>query len=114
MDDQQRRTGGIGEGIRTGLGILNAFKDAVEETLQEAVDRGDLAPERATRAMKDAAQRFQSVFDETREKMELVPRRDFDILKAEVSALRERLDRLEGRPSTEGGEETPSGIIVTD
>jgi polyhydroxyalkanoate synthesis regulator phasin len=127
MDQQQKRSGlgGIGDGIRTGLGILGAFKDAMEETLQEAVDRGDLAPDRAREAMRDAGRRLQSVFDETRDRIEMVPKREHEELKAEVAALRDRLERLErekrqerqdGRPdpAASGEGTTPSGIIVTD
>lgn len=126
MDQQQKKSGigGIGDGIRTGLGILGAFKDAMEETLQEAVDRGDLAPDRARDAMRDAGRRLQSVFDETRDRMEMVPKREHEELKAEVASLRDRLERLEreerherqggGADAAAGEETTPSGIIVTD
>lgn len=118
MNDQQQQKsgfGGIGDGIRTGLGILGAFKDAVEETLQEAVDRGDLAPERAKQAMRDAANRLQTAFDETRDRMDFVSRREYDELQAELAGMRDRLEQLEtrGGGTTTGGE-TPSGIIVTD
>lgn len=115
--------GGLGDGIRTGLGVLGAFKDAIEETLQEAVDRGDLTPDRAKQAMRDAGQRLQSVFDETRGRFEPVSRREYDELRAEVQALRERLEGHESRvhstPDTprgspDPGGTTPSGIIVTD
>ena len=115
--------GGIGDGIRTGIGVLNAFKEAIEETLQEAVDRGDLAPDRAKQAMRDAAQRLQSAFDDTRGRLEFVSRKEYDELRAEVATLRERVERHERGgtvatpPSTPGeaaGGTTPSGIIVTD
>jgi polyhydroxyalkanoate synthesis regulator phasin len=119
MNDQQQKKsgfGGIGDGIRTGLGILGAFKDAVEETLQEAVDRGDLAPERAKQAMRDAAHRLQTAFDETRDRMDFVTRREHEELRAELAGVRDRLERLEkrGGGADAGGERTPSGIIVTD
>jgi polyhydroxyalkanoate synthesis regulator phasin len=125
MDErEQKKSGmGIGDGIRTGLGVLGAFKDAIEETLQEAVNRGDLTPDRATRAMRDAAQRLQAALEDTRGRMDLVSRKEHDELRAEVAALRERLDRHERGgaggpgPDADGGEPggtTPSGIIVTD
>lgn len=87
--------GGIGEGIRTGIGILAAIKEAVEDTFQEAVERGDLSPERAKRAVQNATDRLQGSVADIRERIEVVPRREHDELRAEVSALRERLDRLE-------------------
>jgi polyhydroxyalkanoate synthesis regulator phasin len=90
------RTGGVGEGIRSGVGILAAFKDAIEQTLAEAIERGDLSPERAKAAMLDAADRAQQVISEARERLDVVPRKEFDALAAEVVALRERLERVEG------------------
>ncbi len=33
----------MGDGIKQGLGVLSAFKDALEETIQEAGERGDLS-----------------------------------------------------------------------
>ena len=48
MADEQRRAGigGIGEGIRAGIGILSAFKEAVEETFPAS---DPIAPKRITR-----------------------------------------------------------------
>jgi polyhydroxyalkanoate synthesis regulator phasin len=115
MSDQQKQRGGlggIGDGLRTGIGILNAFKEAIEETLQEAVERGDLSPDRAKRAMRDAAQRVQEVFDETRDRVDFVPRAELDSLRAEIAALRERVARLEERGG--GATAGDSGIIVTE
>lgn len=102
-DEQQKRGGGgIGEGIRSGIGILNAFREAVEETVQEVVDRGDLKPDRAKQAVKDAAHRMQEVFDDARERLDFVPRAEFDALREEVEALRRRVDHLH-----------PSGALAT-
>lgn len=95
--ERRRGAGGIGEGIRSGIGILNAFKEAIEETIQEAVDRGDLSPDRAKQAMRDAARRFQDGVGEAREKLDLVPRREFDELQEEVAELRRRVAELDGR-----------------
>ena len=45
---RSRQRAGLGgasaTGIRTGIGILTAFKEAIEETLEEAGERGDLSP----------------------------------------------------------------------
>ncbi|HWK89418.1 MAG TPA: hypothetical protein VNP72_05460, partial [Longimicrobium sp.] len=84
MDEGPRRRPGIGEGIRSGIGLLTAFKDAVEETIQEAMARGDLSPERARQALGDALARAQETVGEVRERLDVVPRRDFDALRAEV------------------------------
>src|SRR5690606_36554501 len=36
-DDMDERRGGLGEGLRTGIGILTALKEAIEETIEDAV-----------------------------------------------------------------------------
>lgn len=114
-DDQQKRGGGIGEGIRSGIGILNAFREAVEETVQEVVDRGDLKPDRAKQAVKDAAHRMQEVFDDARERLDFVPRAEFDALREEVEALRRRVDHLHPAgvlPASSPSDAGPDGGII--
>lgn len=104
MDDQQQQTGGrerrpsIGEGVRSGIGVLVAFKEAIEETIQEAGARGDLSPDRAKEFLGGALHRAQDVAGEVRERLDLVPRREFDALRAEVEELRRRLDELQAVP----------------
>lgn len=93
MADEKRP--GIGEGIRTGIGMLAAFKEAVEETLQEAIDRGDLTQERARATLRDTMGRVQESLDDARERFDVASRRELDELRAEVRALRDRVDRLE-------------------
>lgn len=114
MSDETRKSGigGISDGIRTGIGILTAFKEAVEETLQEAVDRGDLSPDRAKQAMQGAADRLQAGLEEARDRFDVVTRRDFEALRDEVADLRARIARLEAEKT--GDAESPSGIIITE
>jgi polyhydroxyalkanoate synthesis regulator phasin len=118
MADERRTT--IGEGIRTGIGMLTAFKEAIEETLAEAAERGDLSPERAREVVRDAAGLVQSSFGEARERLDLVPRREFDALRSEFLDLRRRVERLEAgidgeRPALEGhSSPTSGGGEVTD
>lgn len=83
-------------GIKHGLGMLAALKDAIEETLSEARERGDLSAERAKELMKRGIDKAQVAAGEARERLDLVPQREFDELVKEVAALRERLDRLDG------------------
>lgn len=102
VDEQQQAQGqprrlSIGEGIRSGVGVLTAFKEAIEETLQEANARGDLSPDRAKQFLGDALNRAQETVGEVRERLEWVPRKEFEALQAEVAALRARLDALQGR-----------------
>lgn len=118
MSDETRRRPGIGEGIRAGIGVLTAFKEAVEETFQEAVERGEMKPDRAKQAVQDAMRRAQETFGDVRERLDVVPRREFDELKAEVEALRAefadfrlRLGSVEGEQERGAGPDA-SGIII--
>jgi polyhydroxyalkanoate synthesis regulator phasin len=94
---QPTRRLSIGEGIRSGVGVLSAFKEAIEETIQEANARGDLSPDRAKQFLGDALHRAQDAVGEVRERLEWVPRKEFEALQAEVAELRGRLDALQGR-----------------
>ena len=60
-EDQRGARKKVSDGIREGLGVLSAFKDALEETIVEARQRGDLSPERAKRALRAAMSRAQEV-----------------------------------------------------
>lgn len=96
---QPARRLSIGEGIRSGVGVLTAFKEAIEESIQEANARGDLSPDRAKQFLGDALHRAQETVGEVRERLEWVPRKEFEALQAEVAELRSRLDALQGRPA---------------
>lgn len=113
MADEQRRRPGIGEGIKAGLGILTAFKEAIEETIQEAVDRGDMRPDRARQTMQDALRRAQGAFEEVRERIDMVPRAELESLREELEALRMRVSALEESTQRErGAGPDASGIII--
>jgi polyhydroxyalkanoate synthesis regulator phasin len=103
---------GIGEGIRSGIGILAAFREAVEETITEALERNDVRPDRAREAVGTAMERMQTAFDDVRERVDVVPRKEFDALRAEVEALRARLEALEGRAggAAAGGSTLPGDV----
>jgi polyhydroxyalkanoate synthesis regulator phasin len=103
----EERSGGIAGGIRTGFGILAAFKDAIEETLDEAIARGDLSPERARSVVRDAAEKVQASLGDARERLDLVSRKEFEALKRETDELRRRLDELTGQ----GGAATENPLL---
>ena len=97
-DEQRKGRGSVGdevrEGIRAGIGILSALKDAVEETVDDMLERGELSPERAREAVRTTMDRAQTTFDEARTRIDFVPRREFEALQAEVTELRRRVDAL--------------------
>lgn len=96
-DELARRRPSIGEGIRSGIGVLTAFKEAIEETIQEANERGDLSADRAKQFLGEAMHRAQDVATDVRDRLDFVPRREFEAVLREVEELQRRLDRLEGK-----------------
>jgi polyhydroxyalkanoate synthesis regulator phasin len=91
-------TGGrrkVGDGIRQGLGFLSAFKDALEETIQEARDRGDLSSERAKEVMKEALDKAQAAGERARERLDFAPQADVDAVGDALDELLSRVRRLE-------------------
>lgn len=107
MDEEQRRRPSISEGIRSGIGVLTAFKEAIEETIQEASARGDLSPERAKAFLGDALHRAQDAVGDVRERLDFVTRREFEALMSEVEDLQRRLDALDG-----GGERSGPALLA--
>ena len=96
-DDRQRAREATREWIRATTGILAAFADAIEETIEEMRERGDLSPERAKQAVRSTVERAKEAVGETRERLDFVPRREFDALRTRVDELERRLSELDGR-----------------
>jgi polyhydroxyalkanoate synthesis regulator phasin len=96
-DDGDERTARqkMGEGIRQGVGVLSAFKDALEETIQEARDRGELSTERAKEVMKGALDRAQAAAAGARERLDFVNQIELEALEGAVEDLRDRVSALE-------------------
>ena len=93
----------VGDGIRQGIGVLSAFKDALEETINEARERGDLSTERAKEVMKDALGRAQAAAADARERLDFVNQGELEALQETVEDLRRRVAALEAKAF--GGEE---------
>ncbi len=112
MTDQKKSARDkVSDGIKQGIGVLSAFKDALEETIQEARERGDLSSERAKVVMKSALERAQGAAEGARERLDFVSQKEFDGLKEAVDAIRDRVKALEtsvrpGRSEEEGGTDT--------
>lgn len=85
----------VSDGINKGIGVLSAFKDALEETIEEARERGDLSAERAREIMKDAMSRAQQAAEGAREKLDLAREAELDELRGVVDGLRRRIERVE-------------------
>lgn|SRR5690606_190174 len=95
-EEGKRRTKDrVSDGIRQGIGVLSAFKEALDETIQEARERGDLSADRAKQVMKDALERAQTAAEDARERFDFVPQSEFETLRVEVEELRARVTMLE-------------------
>jgi len=100
-----RRT--VGEGIRSGIGVLSAFKDALEETIREARDRGDLSTDKAKEMLRDALDKAQTAASGARERLDFATHAELGDLEEAVQALRDRVAALETSvfgPPAEAGE----------
>jgi polyhydroxyalkanoate synthesis regulator phasin len=93
--EESSRSQRFGDGIKQGIGVLSAFKDALEETIQEARDRGDLSAERAKDVVKEALDRAQTAAEGARERLDFVPQSQVDGLSGALEALRDRVAELE-------------------
>jgi len=95
-------------GIRQGLSMLSAMKDAIEETLKEAKERGDLSPERAKELMRSTLEKAQEKAGEAREALDFVKQKEFDELKEVVERLDIRIAGIEREVGTEVGDSPES------
>ena len=93
--EEQDRADAIRSGIRQGMSLLGAMRDAIEETLNEARERGDLSPERAKDVIRSTLERAQNKAGEAREAFDFVRQKEFDGLEATVDGLKERLRSVE-------------------
>lgn len=94
-EEDQSRKGKVGESIKQGMGMVSAFKDALEETIQEARDRGDLSSERAKELVKDALDRAQAAAEGARDRFDFVHQSDMEALQSAVESIRTRVSSLE-------------------
>jgi BMFP domain-containing protein YqiC len=105
-DDRQRRADpgdAFRESVRAVSGILGAFKDAIEQTFNDLSERGEISPERARDAARDAMKRAQDAVDDMRGRVDFVTRREFDSLREELADLRARVEQHDAR----GGHHSP-------
>lgn len=93
------RTGRMGDGIRQGIGVLSAFKEALEETIQEARDRGDLSTDRAKEVMKEALERAQNAAEDAKGKLDFAHQAELDETRSELETLKGAFEALQARVS---------------
>lgn len=82
-------------GIRQGIEILTALKNAIEESLKESRERGDLTPERAKEIIRATLDRAQARAGEAKDAFDLVKQKEFEALRTVVEDLKVRLIRVE-------------------
>jgi len=88
-----------GEGSRQGLGVLSAFREALEEVLTEAKERGEVSAGRAGEMIRGAMDRAREAAGGARERLDFVTHAEHAALKDQVAELRVRLENLERRAS---------------
>jgi polyhydroxyalkanoate synthesis regulator phasin len=94
MSDQDRREGG-----RESLGILSTLKDALDEVLSEAREKGGSSADRARDAMRGAMARARSAAEEARERLDFVTHQELQDVRDVIDELKVRLENLERRTS---------------
>jgi polyhydroxyalkanoate synthesis regulator phasin len=95
----------ISDGFRQGIGVLSAFKDALEETIQDARDRGELSTDRARSVVQGAVDRVREAAGDAKERLDFARQEELDALRNQVAELRARLEELE--QGEKGGSSSP-------
>lgn len=92
----------VSDAANRGMGMLSAFKEALEETIHEARERGDLTTDRARDAVKSALNKAKAASSDAREKFDFVSQSDFDGLAARVADLEAKVrSRIGGSAPSE-------------
>ncbi|MEQ9568900.1 MAG: hypothetical protein RLN75_01815 [Longimicrobiales bacterium] len=94
--------GRVGRGFDRGMGAFAAFREAFEETVTEARERGDLTTDRAKELLTRAVDRARDATADARDRLDFAPRAEFE-------ALRRRVEELERRLGVHADEASPPG-----
>jgi polyhydroxyalkanoate synthesis regulator phasin len=92
MNEPDRRDSG-----REGLGILSTLKDALDEVIAEARDKGGLSADRARDAVRGAMARARDAAGEARERLDVVTHQELQDVRDALDELKVRLENLERR-----------------
>ena len=101
-ESQGRR--GISDGVKQGLGVLTAFKEALEETIHDARERGDLSAERAKELLHGAMAKAKEAAGEAKDRLDFVTQQEVDHLRARVEELKARLDKMDQKGQADDSE----------
>lgn len=82
------------DGGREGLGILSTIREAIDEVIAEARERGGLSADRARDAVLGAMARAR---DAAGERLDLATREELKEVRDQVAELKVRLENLERR-----------------
>ena len=99
----------VSDGIKQGIGVLSAFRDALEETINEARERGDLSADRAKEVMKSALHKAQEAAEGAKDRLDFVNQKEFDGLRGVVDDIKDRVSALEARFRKGSAEEDDGG-----
>jgi len=111
MSEQERREGG-----REGLGILSTLREALDEVMAEAKDKGGMSADRAREAVRGAVAKAREAAGEARERLDFATEQDVQDLREAVNELKVRLENLERRISQDpsAGASRPQGGEAED
>lgn len=116
--DDGARSGRMGDGIRQGIGVLNALKDTLEETIKEACERGDISTDRAKEVMKEMLENAQTAAGEAKEKLDFANQAEVEAVRGAMDSIRDRVSVLEvsvfGAATDEGAKDLSVDAAATE
>ena len=115
--EEPNRRESLKGGIRQGIEMLTALKNAIEESLNEARERGDLTPERAREIIRATLDRAQARAGEAKDAFDLVNQKEFEALRTVVEDLKVRLicvERLVGIDTDDASTSPDETSALTD
>jgi polyhydroxyalkanoate synthesis regulator phasin len=100
-DETEEPQKGFAGGFRQGIGVLAAFREAMEGTIHDARERGDLSAERAREVLGDAMARARKAVEGAKERFDFATQDEVESLREQVRELTARLRELTGEEATE-------------
>jgi hypothetical protein len=92
MNDRDRKEGG-----QAGLGILSTLKDALDEVLAEAREKGGTGAGKAREAVRGTMARARDMAEEAKERLDFASRQELEDVRNALAELKVRLENLERR-----------------